>query len=375
MASKTATKAPSKKAASKKAAKAKPESKAKAKPAPRKKAATPIPAPPMRSEVFNIVAVGQGGRLQYEAVLMVASLRQTNPDFKGRVLIAEPQMNHRWDKSPVMGNGAVRDALEMLGAEIVPFENEVFGCGYPYGNKIEMLQAMPEGEPFLFLDTDTLITGDLSRVPFDFNRPTASMKREGTWPQLELYGPGYGAIWGSLYDKFGLDFESSLDLDQPDEFWKRYLYFNAGFFHYRCPHEFGRIFLNFAHQIRDDPPKELVCQEMKPWLDQVALPLVIHALGGGRDAGVSDLMDHDVTCHYRVLPLLYARERDHVVDVLETVTAPNKIKKVLKQYDPFKRIIYQGRGHKVRAMFDRDNLPRREQALRNKIKKARLWMR
>ena len=34
---------------------------------------------------------------------------------------------------------------------------------------------------------------------------------------LELYGPGYAQTWKSLYDLFGLDFQSSLDLTQPDE--------------------------------------------------------------------------------------------------------------------------------------------------------------
>lgn len=334
-----------------------------------KKASKPKP------QSFNLLMVGQGGRLQFEALMLVASLRHTNPDFKGRVIVAEPQMNHRWDDDPSMGNGEVRAALEMLGAEIIPFENKVFGCGYPYGNKIEALEVMPEGEPFLFLDTDTLVTGDLSKVPFDFDCPTASMKREGTWPTIELYGPGYNQIWGSLYDKFGLDFESSLDLSKPDEYWQRYLYFNAGFFYFRCPKEFGDMFLKHAQMIRDEPPEELVCQEMRPWLDQVALPLTIHALGGGRVPEVSDMLDNDVTCHYRVLPLLYARERDRVVELLEEVTAPNKLKKVLKQYEPIRRMVYQRKGQKVREMFDRDDLPRREQAMRNKIKRAKLWLR
>lgn len=337
--------------------------------------AQPDPSQTTARDDFNIVAVIQGGRLQFEAILLAASLRYTNPDFKGRLLLAEPQPGPLWDKSPAVTNPEVRACLEALGAEIIPFESKVFGASYPYGNKIEALGAMPEGVPFLFLDTDTLITGDLSRVPFDFNRPTASMKREGTWPQIELYGPGYGDIWGSLYDKFGLDFESSLDLSHPDEYWQRYLYFNAGFFYHACPRQFGARFLDYAKAIRDDPPEALVCQTMTPWLDQVALPLVVHSFGGGRVPEVSDLMDHDVTCHYRVLPLLYARERDMVVDVLEAASAPNKIKKVLKLYEPIKRMVYQSRGHKVRAMFDRANLPRREQAIRNQIKRANLWMR
>jgi hypothetical protein len=174
---------------------------------------------------------------------------------------------------------------------------------------------------------------------------------------------------------FGLDFESSLDPNWPDEYWRRYLYFNAGFFFYKCPDEFGRRFLEYALAIRDAPPPELVCQELDPWLDQVALPLVIHSFGGGRDTLPEGLLDGDVTCHYRMLPLLYARESDHVVDVLDRVSSPNWIKRVLKNYDPMKFMIYHGRGHKVRDLFDRDDLPRKEQAIRNKIKREGYWMR
>ncbi len=329
----------------------------------------------MSGHRFNIVAVAQAGRLQYEAVLLAASLRQTNPDFSGRLIFAEPQMNDLWDRDPGLQNADVKACLDRLGAEVIPFENNVFGASYPYGNKIEALAAMPEGEPFLFLDTDTLITGDLGPVAFDFDRPTASMKREGTWPKIELYGPGYAQIWGALYDRFGLDFDSSLDLSQPDEYWQRYLYFNAGFYYYRCPREFGARFLKYAQSIRDDPPDALVCQELDPWLDQVALPLVIHALGGGRVPGVANMMDHAVTCHYRVLPLLYAREPDAVVALLEQVAAPNWIKKVLKQYEPMKRMIYQGKGQRARALFDRRALPRKEQAIRNRLKRNNLWLR
>lgn len=326
-------------------------------------------------QVYNVMVVGQSGRLTYEAVLFAASFKAANPDFPGKLFVAEPKDGPKWHADPAMDDQGARDLLGELGAEIVSFDSKVFGASYPYGNKIEALMALPKGEPFVFFDSDTLFTGPLSDVPFDFDKPSASMKREGTWPVIELYGPGYSQTWKALYDRFGLDFDTSLDLSQPDEYWERYLYFNAGFFFYRCPHEFGSRFLEYAQSIRDDPPEELVCQSLDPWLDQVALPLVIHSFGGGRDTIPDGLLDGRITCHWRVLPLLYARESDEVVATLETVSAPNKIKKVLKSYDPFKRMIYQGRGQKVRALFDRDNLPRREQKIRNVIKKNNLWMR
>jgi hypothetical protein len=102
---------------------------------------------------------------------------------------------------------------------------------------------------------------------------------------------------------------------------------------------------------------------------------VIHALGGGRPGPDLAGLDGDLTCHWRVLPLLYARESDAAVAMLETVAAPNKIKKVLKTYEPMKRMIYQNKGQKVREMFDRADLPRKEQQIRNRIKQAKLWMR
>jgi len=327
------------------------------------------------SSQYNIVIVGQSGRLSYEALLFAASLRHHSPSFAGKLLVAEPQPGALWEKDPRISDGDVRAALADLDAQIVPFETKHFGDRYAYGNKIEMLSALPKGEPFVFFDTDTLITGDISTVPFDFDRPSASMRREGTWPTIALYGPGYTDIWKSLYTLFDLDFESSLDLSEPDEYWARYLYFNAGYFFGKCPHEFGHLFLTYALRIQDDPPQSLASQSLDPWLDQIVLPLVIHALGGGRHSDVHNYLDGSISCHYRFFPLLYARESDAVIETLETVSRPNKLKKVLKGYDPIKRMVYQGRGKKVRALFDQNNLPRLEQAIRNRIKSNGFWMR
>ena len=148
-----------------------------------------------------------------------------------------------------------------------------------------------------------------------------------------------------------------------------------GFFYYSCPKIFEDRFTEYAVNIRNNPPPELEVQNLNPWLDQVALPLVIHSLGGGRDTLPDGYLDGKVSCHYRALPLLYARENDDIVTCIETVAAPNKIKKALKENNAFRRYIFQGRGKKVRDLFDQNNFPRKEQAIRNKIKSKKLWMR
>jgi hypothetical protein len=329
---------------------------------------------PAQPETVNILIVGQMGRLAYEALLFALSLRHSTKDPRFKLFVAEPRSGPMWRTDPTIRPEPLREMLQSQGATILPFQTNHFGSDYPYGNKIEALFAMPKGERFIFFDTDTLVTGELGDVPFDFSRPSASLRVEGTWPQIELYGPGYAEIWQSLYNRFGLNFESSLDLEQPDEYWRRYLYFNAGFFYYTCPHVFGREFLEMALSIWKEPPPELVCQQLMPWLDQIALPLVIHKLGGGRNALPEGYLDGQTTVHYRNMPLLFARESDAVVDLLEEISAPNPIKRLLKDYEPFKRMIYQNRGHKVRGLFDREHLPTREQPIRQKIKKNGFWM-
>jgi hypothetical protein len=323
---------------------------------------------------FNLVIVAQSGRLQYEALILAASLARFSPGLLPRLHVAEPQPGPLWPRDPRLPD-AVRGYLQDLGAHIVPFDARQFGSAYPQGNKIECLAQMPGGEPFVFLDTDTLITGPLDDLTPDFTRPTASVKVSGTWPEPELYGPSYHDIWTSLYDRFGLEIGPTLDLTQPEDFWKRFLYFNAGWFTGACPHQFGARFLTYATEIRDDPPEELACQSLDPWLDQVALPLVIASFGGGRPGPDMAGLDGTLTCHYRALPLLYARESDQVVDILEEITTQKPLRKLLRDHEPARVLIYQNRGRKIRALFDRADLPRREQVIRNTIKREGLWLR
>lgn len=324
---------------------------------------------------FNILCIGQAGRLQYEAVLLAASLRHHAPGFRGRLLVATPRPGPLWGRdNPQITDPDTLSLLADLGAEVIPFDSRAFGARYPHGNKIEALAHIPDA-PFLFLDTDTIITGDISTLRPDFTRPSASMKREGTWPQIELYGPGYAEIWRSLYTRFGLDFDSSLDLTQPDEYWQRYLYFNAGWFLHESPRRFGDLFLQYATEIARDPGPALACQSLDPWLDQVALPLVIHALGGGRPGPDLAGLDGPLTCHWRILPLFFARESDQAVAAMQAAAADPRVAALLSRYPPFKKMLYKGQGQEVRALFDRANLPRKEQAIRNAIKRAGLWVR
>jgi hypothetical protein len=326
------------------------------------------------TSAFDICIVAQAGRLSWEAALFAASLRHSAPGFTGELIVGEPAPGPLWPGETRTDEPA-RELLEDLGARIVPFEAKHFGAAYPNGNKVEMLAALPSDRPFVFFDTDTLVTGAIDAVPFDFARPAASMARDNTWPVVPLYGPGRDAIWRAVFDRADAPFESSLDQSHPPTHWERYLYFNAGWFFGPSAPDFAHRMILLMTSLRDDTPPELASQALFPWLDQIALPAVIAALGGGRPGPDLAGLDGEVTRHWRVMPLFYATAPDAAIAALEEVAAPNKVKKVLKLHEPFRRMIYQGRGRKVRALFDRDALPAREQVIRNRIKREKLWMR
>lgn len=331
-------------------------------------------AAPGRGRPFpTLLVVGQRGRVGFEACLLAATLRQADPGFAAPLVVAEPQPGPLWPSDPRL-DAEQRALLLRLGAEIRGFDSDRFGASYPYGNKIEALSVLDPGTPFLFLDSDTAVTGPLSAVAIDPDRPTASLARDDTWPAPDLYGPDREAIWGALHDRFGLDFAASQDPAWPRNHWRRYLYFNAGWFFGPCPRRFGTLFAEMAAAIRDDPPAELICQILDPWLDQIALPLAIHALGGGR-GGPHAALDGGVATHYRAFPLLYARGPQAAIATIEAAASPHRVRKVLKRHEPLRRFVYQGRGAKARALFEGAPLPAKEAAIRNRLRRAGLWMR
>ena len=165
----------------------------------------------------TILIVAQNGRLTYEAVLLAASLRASAPNYTGKLVVAEPESGPLWSSAPEVTDTGARDLLIELGADIRSFHSHHFGEAYPIGNKVEALGVLEADAPFIFFDTDTLITGPLDEIAFDPDHPTASMARSATWPEPPLYGPGYNEIWQSIYDRFGVYMAPTLDTSKPKD--------------------------------------------------------------------------------------------------------------------------------------------------------------
>lgn len=314
---------------------------------------------------FDILIVAQKGRIEHEAALFAASLRRQSPGFAGRLYVADPQPGPLWPEDPRMSD-EVRAIMDRLDATVLPFDSPRFGAAYPQENKVAALAALPEERPTVFFDSDTLILGEIGPLELGAT-PTASMRRENTWPK----GPDSETVWRDLYERFGIDFAATLDENRPASDWQRYLYFNAGLIFAPCPADLGKIMGRLIEAIHDDPPRD---QPIYPWLDQIALPLAVATLGGGRPSGDYIRLDGSLSRHYRKMPLLFATAPDEVIEIVTAVSAPNWLKKVLKRYDPFRQFLYRGAGARARRLFDRAALPETEQPIRRKLRDKGLWI-
>ena len=85
-------------------------------------------------------------------------------------------------------------------------------------------------------------------------------------------------------------------------------------------------------------------------------------------------MDGDVTCHYRNLSLLYARESEATIDAFERVAALPDIQLLMSGDAAYDRLFLQGDGRRqIRPIFAGKLLPSKEQSIRQDLRKAGLW--
>ncbi len=317
---------------------------------------------------FSIIAVVQAGRLAHEALLFMASLRAVEPDVS--VLLFEPQPGPNWRDDPRISDD-IRKTLLDLGADIQPIAQSTWGQAYPNGNKVDALCAAPSGRNFVFFDTDTLFLKPFD-IEFPFIAPTASLRREATWPKPDAFSRA--EIWSALYQDFGIDISPSLDATRDVDDWERNAYFNAGFFCGADARAFGQRMRAVMLEITNADLPELKGQALFPWLDQIALPLVIAERGGGRNDAIASAMDEDLTCHWRVLALAYAREAAWKLDCLEQVANSPAIKPLLEKYPPFAQLVFDGAGRQLRDDLAGQTFAT-EQPLRKAIRSKGLWLR
>lgn len=210
---------------------------------------------------MKTIFVCQAGELEVKAALLAASLRKQLGDSK-RIICIFP--------APVSDFGSpsklVRDTLDSLGVEIISTA-QPFGCRYAIANKIAALRAAGN-EPALLLDSDVLC---LCPPPFSSLSDEVSVAAK---PADVLVVRRSDREWASIYSQCDLPVPTyrvrttvSREISFP--------YYNAGVVYARDAEKLGSYWMQYCEAV--DSLTEI--GHKYPWLDQIALPLAIRALG------------------------------------------------------------------------------------------------
>lgn len=270
----------------------------------------------------SVYAIAQTGRLEFEALLCMASLLKFNTRRDWNFFVCTPANSNLWKENPDISQGDVAGALRRLGVNVVTFENERFGSRYPHSNKMYALAALPPDDPFIFFDSDHVFCGNVSSVDVNFNRPIARQTTMA-WPVTNRTTYSRAELWRAVYAKFAMPtcgwFRAEFDEDDP----RHFPYFNAGVFFGRAAGEFLEVYRHFMHELDESPPHILDKWSLYPYLDQVTLPLVLRTLGGDNQHHDSDYPFNAVSKHYFAASLLFfPPENTWLKEALDIITAP-----------------------------------------------------
>ena len=274
---------------------------------------------------LNVAIVAQKGRIGYQALLSAASIREHHPAADVRIHICIPNSSELWVDNPGIEDPALIRAFERYSCELVHFENADFGSNYPHSNKFYSILSLPPQEPFLFLDSDTLLLRPIR--PDDFNFAVPGLKAAGpSWP---IVGRSFSIkdIWESLYAFFGLEALPYRDDSQGADPHQLYPYYQGNVMYYARAGVFGETMLEMAKQLWQHQPEPVRDQPLKPWLDQIVLPLLLAKLGVPR-RGSGDPIRKVIT-HYE-FPFFLLVQNRAAISCFATLSKDHSLLSVLQ---------------------------------------------
>lgn len=287
--------------------------------------------PSMPPCTATFIFIVQRGRLEREAILLVASALRNGRVPPRRLLACYPEPGPMWSADPRPTERTL-DYLKSRGVRTRSFVNTDFGERYPHSNKMYALMSCREDFVF-FIDTDTFFIRPLPKLSRLSRRKYHLRSGGSTFPnRRSAYEPD--AMWEALYAMFGTHGVRPRSRRRV----RRYPYYNAGAMGVPDPKRFARVYLDTAIRIESDPPVEIEGQALLPWLDQIALPITLRRL----DATVEKIKegvnftgtgDHVSLWHYHFLPRLMFEGPDAFGEAVTDVLGDPAVRDVLRD-DP-----------------------------------------
>jgi len=290
----------------------------------------------------HIVTWMRNGASMYEALITAACMKDLAD------LLARLKVFHQ----PQSGAGddtfqAVIRAFDALGVQMDPNGGEGFGDDLWRSLPFFGLRSLSDTS-FVVVDPGTIPFGTAA---FDDTHIYASRSVVPTWPKEHLYGAPRQEIWRGLFETFNVPIDPVLNPSVHDSGWRHWPHLDGRLVAGENAKAFGDMFAETAKHLLKDDIDILATQDVRAKLRQAVLPLVFAQQGHSAQGFGNPEQDFKHVFPASRLAYFYTAAPDEAVDHLEASVSPNPIKKVLKLYEPAKRLIYQGKGRDLRTRF------------------------
>lgn len=292
---------------------------------------------------------------------------QIDPDLSSSVTICVQDVG---DNSPDVFN-QIQAKLKDLGANLKHGPSHKLGEDLWQSTSILSLKEI-DARPFVCMDPGTVVFR-----PQQFENVTrfASRSFAAGWPVEHLYGAGRRDIWAALAELAEVDLDQLVNATEHPAAAKHWPAFDGALICGDDAQSFGETFYVLAKQILQNPPEVLATQEYRKALRQIILPLVFAKLGG-QQSECGPVESHFNGCFPSSrLAYLYTAAPEPVLDHLEASVSPNPIKKLLKNYEPAKKLIYQQKGRELRDRFYDPNGQDPNRLIKRLKRQTKWWVR
>ncbi|MEM0977478.1 MAG: hypothetical protein AAGJ34_08085 [Pseudomonadota bacterium] len=277
-----------------------------------------------------------GAREMFEAIITVASLRGTSNDQPIHVAFKDTTPTRPDLKEDV------RSLLRDLGAETPSFE----GVGHRRTDlQTHVLSALDGmGDASFYALVPGAVFHEEPRAPKSYG---ASVSIRNPWPECHLYGDPRGVIWQNLADDLGFDVSQIGQPHLHPASLHRWPGFDGRIIWGPMGRQFSQVFDRISDRMHRAPPEKYQTLDLEDHVVEAALPFVFEDLSASQ---VQPSQRADITPAFPLV-FLYCSAPDPAIDALESAVSANRIKRVLKGYEPARKLIYQGKGRLLRERF------------------------
>ncbi len=281
----------------------------------------------------------------FAALMALSSLQSTKVEIKPPIVLVEQPLLDEFHSS--FPDFKYKPLVKKLGGRLETAFAKGYNWNLGFRPALTQLQKRLEPEDRLLYFSPNIVFFDHQFLKKCGDKSWAARQPDDFWPVRELYGPTLTQIWDVVVGLGGGKIDEWMDIEFPDEYWRRYPTASPHFFYSTEPQKFVEAYSEINDVLISDLPKELQGQGHAP--KEATMTAAIVKTGGE----IVDVeWDIDLMYFQDFYDLILRMNDDQVEWFTEHVLDSRVSRQLFKSVDEYKVIFYQGRLARLRGNLD-----------------------